>query len=326
MKKLFKILGILLIIVLLFAAGGFIYLQAAFPKVSAAPELKIEPTPERLERGKYLANSFAFCIDCHSTRDVTKFSMPVVPGTEGKGGDDYGEGAGFVPASNITSDKETGLGNWTDGEIFRAITSGVDKDGKFLAPMMPYALFSKMDKEDLYSIIAYIRTLPPVKHSVPEKNLKFPVNLIFRTIPADVTEFGKRPDGLDKIKQGEYLGLGCKFCHSPSEKGEILPGMEFAGGMEFPLPDGTILRSSNITPDKETGIGNLTRELFIAKFKSCLDEKTLDPKTRGFNTVMAWNFIAKTSTDDDLNAIYDYLMAQKPVNNKVEKITLQGLK
>ncbi len=92
MKKLFKILGVLLIILVLFAAGGFIYLQAAFPKVSAAPELTIEPTPERIERGKYLANSFAFCIDCHSTRDVSKFSMPVVPGTEGKGGDDYGEG------------------------------------------------------------------------------------------------------------------------------------------------------------------------------------------------------------------------------------------
>ncbi len=326
MKKLFKILGILLIIVVLFAAGGFIYLQTAFPKVSAAPDIKIEPTPERIERGKYLANSFAFCIDCHSSRDANKFSMPILPGTEGKGGDDYGEGAGFVPASNITSDKETGIGSWTDGEIFRAITSGVNKDGKFLAPMMPYALFNKMDKEDLYSIVAYIRTLPAIKNQIPEKNLKFPVNLIFRTIPADVTEYGKRPDGLDKIKQGEYLGYGCKFCHSPSEKGEILPGKEFAGGVEFPMPDGSIIRSSNITPDKETGIGTMTKEVFISKFRLCLNDNFIDPKARGYNTPMAWNFIAKTATEDDLSAIYDYLMAQKPVNNKVEKTTLQGLK
>ena len=326
MKKIFKILGIMLIIVILFAAGGFIYLQTAFPKVSAAPDIKIEPTPERIERGKYLANSFAFCIDCHSSRDANKFSMPILPGTEGKGGDDYGEGAGFVPASNITSDKETGIGSWTDGEIFRAITSGVNKDGKFLAPMMPYALFNKMDKEDLYSIVAYIRTLPAIKNQIPEKNLKFPVNLIFRTIPADVTEYGKRPDGLDKIKQGEYLGYGCKFCHSPSEKGEILPGKEFAGGVEFPMPDGSIIRSSNITPDKETGIGTMTKEVFISKFRLCLNDNFLDPKARGYNTPMAWNFIAKTATEDDLSAIYDYLMAQKPVNNKVEKTTLQGLK
>lgn len=326
MKKLFKILGILLIIVVVFAAGGYIYLTMAYPKVSAASDIKIEPTQERIERGKYLANSYAFCIDCHSDRDINKFSMPVVPGTEGKGGMDFGEGAGFVPASNITPDKETGIGNWTDGEIFRAITSGVDKDGKFLAPMMPYALFATMDKEDLYSIIAYIKTLKPIKFQVPEKNLKFPVNIIFRTIPSDVQSFGKKPDGLDRIKQGEYLGIACKFCHSQSDKGNLIPGKEFAGGVEFPMPDGSIIRSANISPDKETGIGNMSKELFLAKFKSCIDENGLDVKSRGFNTPMAWNFIAKTSTDEDLMAIYDYLMTQKAVNNKVEKITLQGVK
>jgi hypothetical protein len=326
MKKFLKVLMYLVIIVVVLLAGGYIYLMTAFPKVSSATDLKIEATPERLERGRYLANSFAFCIDCHSSRDATKFSMPVKPGTEGQGGDDYGEGAGFVPASNITQDKETGIGNWTDGEIFRAITAGVDKDGKFLAPMMPYPLFSSLDKEDIYSIIVYIKTLQPIKNKVPEKNLKFPVSIIFRTIPSDPKVFGKRPDGLDKIKQGEYYGIGCKFCHSQNEKGEYIPGKEFAGGVEFPLPDGSIIRSSNITPDKETGIGNLSRELFIAKFRSCIDDNALDIKTRGYNTVMAWNFLAKTASDEDLAAVYDYLIAQKPVNNKVEKITLQGLK
>ena len=326
MKKLFKILGILLILVFVFAAGGYIYLVSAFPKVSAAPDIKIEPTPERLERGKFLANSFAFCIDCHSGREMNKFSMPVKPGTEGMGGFDYGESAGFVPAANITPDKETGLGNWTDGEIFRAITSGVSKDGRFLAPMMPYPLFASLDKEDIYSIIAYIKTIPAIKNKVPEKNLKFPVNIIFRTIPSDANNFGKRPDGLDKIKLGEYYGIGCKFCHSQSEKGAYIPGKEFAGGVEFPMPDGSIVRSGNITPDKETGIGNMTRDLFISKFRACLNESNLDVKTWGFNTPMAWNFLSKTATDDDLSAIYDYLMTQKPVNNKVEKVTLQGMK
>jgi len=326
LKKLFKILGILLIIVFVFAAGGYIYLVSAFPKVSAAPELKIEPTPERIERGKFLANSFAFCVECHSERNINQFGMPLVPGTEGKGGMDFGEAAGFVPAANITSDKETGIGSWTDGEIFRAITAGVNKDGKFLAPMMPYPLFANLDKEDIYSIIAYIKTLPPIKNKVPEKNLKFPVNIIFRTIPADANNFGKRPDGMDKIKLGEYYGVACKFCHSQNEKGNYIPGKEFAGGVEFPMPDGSTVRSANITPDKETGIGNMTKEVFIAKFRSCLEEANLDPKTRGYNSPMNWNFIAKTASDDDLGAIYDYLMIQKPVNNKVEKVTLQGLK
>ncbi len=326
MKKLLKILFILFVVVLVLAGAVYAYLNIAFPKVSAAPDLKIEATPERLERGKYLANGFAFCIDCHSDRDINKFSMPVVAGTEGKGGMDYGEGAGFVPAANITQDKETGIGSWTDGEIFRAITAGVSKDGRFLAPMMPYSLFAGMDKEDLYSIIAYIKTLPAIKYKVPDRSLKFPVNVIFRTIPADANNFGKRPDGTDKIKQGEYYGIACKFCHTQSDQGKYLPGKEFAGGVEFPMPDGSIVRSANITPDKETGIGNMTKELFIAKFKSCIDPANLDIKTRGYNTPMAWNFMAKTITDDDLGAVYDYIMSQKPVQSKVEKFTLQGVK
>ncbi|MBZ0204072.1 MAG: cytochrome C [Ignavibacteria bacterium] len=326
MKKFLKILFILFVVVIVLAGAGYTYLFVAFPKVSAAPDIKIDATPERIERGKFLSNSFAFCIDCHSDRDVNKFSMPVVAGSEGKGGLDYGEGAGFVPASNITQDKETGIGSWTDGEIFRAITAGVSKDGKYLAPMMPYALFAGLDKEDIYSIIAYIKTLPAINHKVPKRSLKFPLYMIFRTIPADANNFGKRPDGTDKLKLGEYYGVACKFCHSQSDKGVYLPGKEFAGGVEFPMPDGTTIRSSNISPDKETGIGNMTKELFIAKFKSCVDPANLDVKKRGFNTPMAWNFIAKTASDDDLGALYDYLMTQKPVQNKVEKISLQGMK
>lgn len=326
MKKLFKVLGILLIIVVVLLGAGYLYLNLAFPKVSAATDLKIEATPERLERGKYLAEGFAGCIDCHSERDWKVFSGPIVKGTEGKGGQDFGEGAGFVPASNITPDKETGIGSWTDGEIFRAVTSGVDKDGNFLAPMMPYVEFVKLDKEDIYSIIAYIKTLPAVKNSIPDKKLKFPVNLIFRTIPADVNSFGKIPDPNDKVKVGEYYGPSCKFCHSPGEKGLPFPDKLFSGGVEFPMPDGKIIRSSNITPDKETGIGNYTKEQFIQKFKLHLDPVNLDPKVRDYNTPMMWNQFAAVCTDEHLGAIYDYLMAQKPVNNRVIKIGVPGVK
>lgn len=326
MKKLLKILGILLIVIVVIAAGGFIYLQIAFPKFSPAPDLKVELTPARIERGKYLSNGAGFCIDCHSTRDVSKYSGPVKHGTEGMGGDNYGEGAGFVPARNITPDKETGIGNWTDGEIFRAITAGVDKDGKFLAPMMPYQLFSKMDREDIYAIIAYIRTLKPIKNSVPDKKLKFPLSIIFRTLPEEPKEFGKLPPPSDKVKLGEYYGAACWFCHSPNDKGKVIPGKEFSGGMEFPMPDGTIIRSANITPDAETGIGKYTKEMFIAKFRLFADPNNLDPQKYGHNTPMAWNQIGMTLSDEDLGAIYEYLMAQPPVSNKVEKLTLQGMK
>jgi mono/diheme cytochrome c family protein len=324
MKKLFKVLGILIVIVLVLAGAGVLYLQLAFPKMKPAGELTIEATPQRLERGKYLANSWAGCIECHSERDWSKFSGPLVPGSEGKGGQNLGEAAGFVPASNITPDKETGIGGWTDGEIFRAITEGINKDGDFLAPMMPYPEFAKMDKEDIYSVIAYIKTLKPIQNKIPEKKLNFPLGLIFRTIPAEANNFGKLPDKNDKVKLGEYYSVACKFCHSPGDKGDFTPGLLFSGGVEFPMPDGKIVRSANITPDKETGIGNYTKEQWIQKFKMHLDPANLNPSVRDFNTPMMWTQWA-TATDEDLGAVFDYLMTQPPVKNRVLKLGTQGL-
>lgn len=321
MKKFLKITGIIIgvIIVLLFI--GYAYLTTKYPDVGPAPDIKINATPEMIERGKYLANNFAGCIDCHSTRDFEKFGGPLIPGTEGKGGMDLGEGVGFVAASNITSDKETGLGNWTDGEIFRAVTMGVDKDGNFLAPMMPYPFLGKIDEEDIKAIIAYIRTLPPINNKVPKHNLNFPLNLIFRTIP-EKPNFQKRPDTTNKIALGEYYSISCKFCHSPTEKGKFLDDKLFSGGVDFPNPKGGTIHSSNITPDKETGIGSWTKEQFIQKFKSYLtpEMQNIHVKEGEFNTFMPWSFFA-TATDSDLGAVYDFLMTQKPVKNKVEKFT-----
>lgn len=325
MKKLLKVFGILLILVVVFAGAGLLYIRLTFPKMRPAQDLTIEITPARLERGKYLSNNFAGCIECHSERDWTKFGGPLVPGSEGKGGQDMGEGAGFVPASNITQDKETGIGGWTDGEIFRAITEGISKDGEFLAPMMPFTEFAKMDKEDIYSVIAYIKTLRAVNHKVPEKKLNFPVNFIFRTIPAEANNFGKLPDKTDKVKLGEYYGVACKFCHSPGEKGEFIPGKLYSGGVEYKMPDGRIIRSANITPDKQTGIGNYTREQFIQLFKKHQNPAEQDMSTKAFNSPMMWTQWA-TATDEDLGAIYDYLMTQPAVNNYVEKLGVQGVK
>ena len=327
MKKLFKFLGIILIVIVVLIGAGIAYLFITFPKVSSAPEMKIETTPQRLERGKYLAWGPAGCIGCHSRYDYTKFSYPVTPGTEGMGGEDIGafEGGGFVPARNITPDKETGIGRWTDGEIFRAIASGVDKNGKSIAPMMPYMGYARMDKEDVLSIIAYIKTLKPVKNQIPERNLSFPLSLIVRIIPAEPT-FSKLPDTKDKIKTGEYYAGACFSCHTPFEKGKPNMEMLFAGGREFPLPDGSIIRSSNLTPDKETGIGNLSKEQFIEKFRFYKNAANLNPQERGFTTVMPWYDIANFFKEEDLSAIYDFLQTLPVKKNVVVKIGQQDVK
>lgn len=323
MKKFLKIVGIIFGIIIILLIAGYVYITKKYPDVGPAPDMKIVATPEMLERGKYLAHGFAACIDCHSTRDFTKFTGPLVPGTEGKGGFDFGESAGYVPAKNITSDPETGIGSWTDGEIFRAITMGVDKDGNPLGPMMPFLAYRNMDENDIKAIIAYIRTLPPIKNYVPPHELKFPVNLIFRTLPQK-PDFKKLPDSSNKVATGEYYGVACIVCHSPMEKGKFIQDKFLAGGIEYPAPDGGIVRSANITPDKETGIGNWTKEEFIQKFKSFGNPQTHVPVKEGeFNTIMPWSFLAGTK-EEDLGAIYDFLMSQKPVKNKVEKFTPPG--
>ncbi|MBK9404130.1 MAG: c-type cytochrome [Ignavibacteria bacterium] len=321
MKKFLKISGIIFAIILLLFFVGYTYIMTQYPKVPPAPDIKITSTPEMIERGKYLATGFAACIDCHSKRDFSKYAGPLITGTEGMGGEDFGEGAGYIPAKNITSDKETGLGNWTDGEIFRAITMGVDKNGEPLGPMMPYMYYRNMDENDVKSIIAYIRTLPPVNNKIEDHKLNFPVNLIFRTLPSE-PQFKNLPSADNKIALGEYYAGACIACHSPMEKGEFIKDKFLGGGVEYPGPKGGKIRSANISPDKQTGIGNWTKEQFIKKFKSYTipEGQNIPVKDGEFNTVMPWTFLGQAS-EDDLGAIYDYIMTQKPVSNNVVKFT-----
>ncbi|MDZ4713039.1 MAG: hypothetical protein SGI89_12035 [bacterium] len=152
MRKFLKISVIIFSVIIVLLFVGYAYITIRYPDVPLAPDMKIISTPEMIERGKYLATGFASCIDCHSERNFSKFGSPLTTGTEGKCAADFAEAAGFEPAKNISSDKQTGIGSWTDGEIFRAITMGVDKDGNTLGPMMPYMYFRKMDENDVKSI------------------------------------------------------------------------------------------------------------------------------------------------------------------------------
>ena len=181
------------------------------------------------------------------------------------------------------------LKDWTDGEIFRAITSGVDKDGKALFPVMPYTYYSKADKQDIYDIIAYLRTLPLIENKVPLSEASFPMNFIENTIPSKPA-FVQRPEKSDVIKYGGYLVkmAGCVECHTETKQGQIVPEKAFAGGRVFEMPDG-VLRSANITPDQETGIGQWTEGAFINRFKAYKNISALPEMEKGqVNTVMPW--------------------------------------
>lgn len=327
MKKFLKVLGILLLAIVLLAVGGITYITKALPNIDAPTDLKVEGTPERIERGAYLANSVCVCMDCHSTRDWNLFAAPLTPGTLGKGGERFDETMNFPGTFYSRNITPAGIGSWTDGELYRAITSGVSKDGHPFFPVMPYPSYMKLATEDVYSIIAYLRSIPAIENEVAASEAKFPVSVILHTMPQPATPM-ERPDPSDELALGAYLtnAANCGECHTKTEKGQKI-GEPFAGGFEFAFPGGAVLRSSNITPSEDGGIGRWTKEQFIQRFKMYADSGYVTPpidRARGdMQTAMPWMMYA-TMTERDLAAIYAYLRTVKPVAGTIEKWTPAG--
>jgi hypothetical protein len=305
-------------VLLIFAIG---YVTYVLPNVGPAPDISIEITPERIEHGKYLVNHVMLCTDCHAVRDFSYYAGPPIPETLGAGGEVFDQKIGVpgrLVAPNLTP---AALGSWTDGEIYRAITSGVSRDGSALFPLMPYPNYSQLADEDIYAVIAYLRTLEPVENDLEPSRLDFPVNILVNTMPMKANPQPK-PDKSDIVDYGRYIitAAVCADCHTKMERGEFT-GMPYAGGNEFPLPDGSIVRAANITPH-ETGIGNWTKEMFISRFKVHGDSAYVPRKVvpGQFQTYMPWGMYGGMS-EEDLGAIYEYLRTVEPVHNVVEIFT-----
>lgn len=316
-----KIALLIVLVIILLGTGFLFYLKFLLPDVGVAPEMKVELAKERIERGEYLANHVSVCIDCHSQRDWSRFSGPPKEGTFGMGGDVFDQKFGFPGvyyAKNITP---VGIGRYTDGELFRVITTGVSKEGRALFPVMPFHYYGQMDEEDIKSIIAYIRTLKPIQNKVPESKSDFPMNFIINTLPQKAN-FTKRPDPSDQLNYGKYLAnaASCIDCHTMVDKGKLVAGTEFGGGREFPFPDGSIVRSANISSDEETGIGGWDEDTFVSIFQAHSDSATLHTKLNpgDFNSIMPWTMYGKMK-EDDLKAIFAYLKTVPAIKNEVVK-------
>ncbi len=318
MKKALKIFGIVLGVLLVGVLGVMAYVSLALPNVGDASDMKVEATPERIRRGEYLANHVNVCMDCHSTRDYSLFSAPLVPGTLGKGGELFDQKIGFPGSFTSKNITPYGIGEWTDGEIYRAITTGVSRDGHAFFPVMPYPYYGSMADEDAKSIVAYLRTLKPIEYKPADSKADFPFNFILNTIPKKATP-AQRPAATDELASGKYLVniAGCVECHTQAEQGQIIADKKFAGGREFGLPSGLLI-SPNITPDKETGIGNWTKEAFVARFRAYADSSYKPHKVgpNEFQTIMPWTMYGGM-TEQDLGAVYTYLMSIKPIKNLI---------
>ncbi len=230
---------------------------------------------------------------------------------------------GTVYSTNLTSDNDTGLGNWTDQQIIDAIIKGLRKDGSRQLPLMPYTLYSGMAQEDLKALVAYLRSLKPVKKATPELKTSTP---FMRSVVTELWlkafgTFYESPAQAPKsgIQRGKYLTNHvaiCGDCHTPRNSFGVPNQSLYMAGSPKDGPIGELV--PNITPDKETGIGDWKREdiaeLLLTRTKPDYDnvqglmEEVIRGTTHGY----------KDMTKEDALAIADYMKSIPAIKNKMK--------
>ena len=244
-----------------------------------------------LERGSYLVNTIMTCGNCHSP----KGPPAAVAGKDFSGGLRFNEPPFDVTAPNITSDKETGIGNWSAADIKRLLQQNVRPNGTPIV-VMPTGFYNILLPSDLDAIVTYVQSIKPIKNKVPDPVYKLPVkHQIFPGAEKPI----KESDLKDKVARGLYLAtIGhCMECHTPLVNGE----MDFehamgAGGREFPGPWGTSV-SRNITSSKTKGIGGWTD----AEIKRAITQG-IDKDGNKLKPPMGFGYYAHM-TDEDVDAV-----------------------
>jgi mono/diheme cytochrome c family protein len=241
--------------------------------------------------------------------------------TENAGGRAFPIPFGTVYSTNITQDKETGLGSWTDQQIHDALVKGIRSDGSRILPVMPYEAYSGMAQEDLKALIAYLRTLKPVKKATPQLKSWAPFNRSLGA-PLWLKVFGRFSDPPAQapksgIGRGRYLVEHvslCSDCHTPRNViGVSNRSLYLAGANKKIGPLGQEV--PNITPDKETGIGEWKREE-IAQVLLTGTKPDLDNIQGLMAEVIEHGF--KNMTKEDALAIADYLKSVPAIRNKIK--------
>jgi mono/diheme cytochrome c family protein len=304
-----KIVVVLVLLVAAVVAGVPAYFYGVYPKMRPAAQMTAPKTPEAIERGRYLAEAMTGCIACHSPLDESR------PGEFPQAGLEYAgrvfpEGSGFpgkLVARNLTPDPETGIGQWTDGEVVRAIREGVSRDGRPLFPLMNYPGYRDFSDEDVLAIVAYLRSRKAITRDNGQTELDFPVGMMIRTVPQplDGPPLGVPASGVERGRAMLKILL-CAECHTPRDnRGNVTPGKELAGGTEFKGPWGTVY-SANITSHPAAGIGAYSNDDLKRVFKEGKNRTGRDL------WVMPWS-ITKNLTDADIDALIA-AMRELPAN------------
>ena len=256
--------------------------------------------PALLERGKYLMESVVACGNCHVARDDK--GQPLFE--KGLSGGMVFDDVPFkAVAANITPDRDTGIGKWTDAQLAKAIREGVRPDKSIIGPPMPIEFYRNLSDTDLAAIIAYLRAQPAVKSAVPKSKYNMPLPPSYGPALKHV----KAPAAGNTVQYGEYLAnIGhCMDCHTPRDtKGMLQHANLGAGGQSIKGPWGESI-TRNLTPH-ESGLKGWTD----AQITKSVREGT-DRNGQPYRPPMAFDFY-KNISDADMSALITYLRSLKP--------------
>lgn len=279
--------------------------------VATPPDAAGQAPAAEIARGRYIFGATGGC-GCHTVRK----------GPVNAGGRRYDGPFGTVYSSNITPDRQTGIGEWTDEEIVTAIRLGRRPNGERLIPVHPYPVFNGMAAEDLSALVAFLRTVPAVARANQPKRITVP---LFETVflPAWLAAFAPRETPpatapASGLARGEYLvrAVGhCGECHTPRTLTMATDNSRFLGGNPTGPEDASV---PNITPDKDTGLTWSEEEIAEylgtgtkpdGDFAGGLMAEVIEGTLAGY----------KDLTGDDRLAIARYLKSIPPVKHKVAR-------
>ena len=253
-------------------------------------------SPDVVARGKYLATA-GDCVACHTAAGGAEYAGGYVMNTP----------FGSIVSPNLTPDKETGIGNWSDDQFYRAMHNGLDDEGKNLYPAFPYPWYTRVTRDDVLAIKAYLFSLPPVHAQRAPNHLMFPMSvrssvLAWNELNFHPGEFKPDPSKSDQVNRGAYLveGLGhCGDCHTPKgvSQGPVA-SQKFAGGQidNWYAP--------NISSDVREGIGGWSETELATYLKTGSSPGrgvVLGPMAQTVHDSLS------KMTDDDLGAMAAYL-------------------
>jgi mono/diheme cytochrome c family protein len=257
-----------------------------------------------VERGQYLVESIAGCGNCHTPKGPNG----PLPGMALAGNWVVEDSPAFhAVAPNITPDRQTGIGAWTDAQMIKAIREGIRPDGSLIGPPMPISLYRGMADDDVAAIVAYLRTVPAVANAAEKSVYHIPLPPAYGPPVAHVTA----PPRVDRVRYGAYLASAighCIECHSPmSPDGQRDFSRVGAGGQPFPGPWGTSV-AANITSSRARGIGGWTD----AQIERAVREG-VSHDGRALYPPMGYAYYARVSKLD-MSALIAYLRTIPPIN------------